>query len=64
MYIIFIFKHLILLHRMANQAQISRGASLGRVTKVYINGIGHMTKMAAMPIYGKYLKKSPEPVIL
>ena len=25
-------------------------------TKVYINGQGHMTKMAAMPIYGKDLK--------
>ena len=25
-------------------------------TKVYINGPGHMTKMAAMPIYGKNLK--------
>ena len=24
-----------------------------RGTKVYINGPGHMTKMAAMPIYGK-----------
>ena len=24
-------------------------------TKVYINGSGHMTKMAAMPIYGKNL---------
>ena len=23
--------------------------------KVYINGTGHMTKMAAMPIYGKNL---------
>ena len=23
--------------------------------KVYINGLGHMTKMAAMPIYGKNL---------
>ena len=33
-------------------------------TKVCINGLGHMTKMAAMPIYGKNLKKSssPEPV--
>ena len=33
-------------------------------TKVYINGPGHMTKMAAMAIYGKNLKKSssPEPV--
>ena len=25
-------------------------------TKVYINGPGHMTKMAARPIYGKNLK--------
>ena len=34
-------------------------------TKVYINGLGHMTKMAAMPIYGKNLKKpsSPEPEV-
>ena len=31
---------------------------MGRATKVYINGSGHMTKMAAMPIYGKNLKKS------
>ena len=31
-------------------------------TKVYSTGPGHMTKMAAMPIYGKNLKKSsPEP---
>ena len=29
--------------------------------KVYINGPGHMTKMAAMPIYGKTLKKSFSP---
>ena len=35
-------------------------------TKVYINGSGHMTKMAAMLIYGKNLKKSssPEPEVL
>ena len=26
-------------------------------TKVCSNGLGHMTKMAAMPIYGKNLKK-------
>ena len=26
--------------------------------KVYVNGPGHMTKMAAMPIYDKNLKKS------
>ena len=30
-------------------------------TKVYINGPGHMTKKAAMPIYGKNLKKSSSP---
>ena len=29
--------------------------------KVYSNGPGHMTKMAAMPIYGKNLKKSSSP---
>ena len=36
------------------------------VTKVYINNPGRMTKMAAMPIYGKNLKKSssPEPEVL
>ena len=28
-------------------------------TKVYINGPGHMTKLAAMPIYGKNLKNLP-----
>ena len=35
-------------------------------TKVCINGPGHMTKMTAMPIYGKNLKKSssPEPEVL
>ena len=32
--------------------------------KSYINELGHMTKLAAMPIYGKNLKKSssPEPI--
>ena len=35
-------------------------------TKVYVNRPGHLTKMAAMPICGKYLKKSssPEPEVL
>ena len=34
-------------------------------TKVCSNVPGHMTKMAAMPIYGKNLKKSssPEPTL-
>ena len=26
--------------------------------RIYINELGHMTNMAAMPIYGKNLKKS------
>ena len=30
-------------------------------TKVCINGPGHMTKMSAMPLYGKNLKKSSSP---
>ena len=30
-------------------------------TKVYINGPGHMTKMAATPIYGKNPSKSSSP---
>ena len=32
--------------------------------KIYINELGHMTNMVAMPIYGKNLKKSssPEPI--
>ena len=32
--------------------------------KIYTNELGHMTNMAAMPIYGKYLEKSscPEPL--
>ena len=29
--------------------------------KVYINDPGHMTEMAAMPIYGKNLSKSSSP---
>ena len=32
--------------------------------KIHINELGHMTNMAAMPIYGKNLNKSspPEPI--
>ena len=32
--------------------------------KINTNDLGHMTKMAAMPIYGENLKKSssPEPI--
>ena len=33
--------------------------ALGRIgMKMYINELGHMTDMAAMPIHGKNLKKS------
>ena len=47
---------------LANQSQISYSPWDGG-TKVCSNGPGHMTKMAAMPIYSKNLKKSspPEP---
>ena len=55
------FKRL-LRNRLANRSQISRGASLERGTKVYINGSGHMTKMAAMQFMVKTFKNSsPEP---
>ena len=52
-----LFKHL--LHRnWANQSQISYGASMGRGNEtVCSNSPGHMTKVAAIPIYGKKLKK-------
>ena len=29
--------------------------------KIFTNELGHMTNMAAMPIYGKNLKKSASP---
>ena len=41
------------LNRLADESQILCGASLGRGTKVCSRDLGHMTKMAAMPIYGK-----------
>ena len=34
------------------------------VGKSFINDIGHMTKMAAMLIYGKNLQKSPTELIV
>ena len=59
-----IFKHLLLRNRLANQSKMLCGASLGRGIKVCINGPGHVTKMAATPIYGKniYNSSPPEPV--
>ena len=38
-------------NHFTNHSQILYVVSLGRGTKVCINGPGHMTKMAAMPIY-------------
>ena len=62
------FKRLLLGNRLANQSQILCWSSLGRGnrTNVYINGPGHLTKMAVMPIYGKNFKKNsyPEPEVL
>ena len=37
---------------------------MGRGKKIYINGPGHMTKMAVMPIYGKNLQKSSTELIV
>ena len=48
-----IYKHLLLLNRLANQSQNVCGASLGRGNKSFINGPGHMTMMAITRIYGK-----------
>ena len=58
MYISIIFKPLLLLNRLANQSQILCEASIEWGINVYINNLGHMTKMAAMPIYGKNHQKS------
>ena len=43
------------------EAKFHNGASLGLGNKNLLNGAGHMPKMAAMPIYGKNLKKSSSP---
>ena len=48
-----IFKRLLLWSRWANFAQISYGASLGWGNERLLNGRGPLTKMAALPIYGK-----------
>ena len=44
------FQTLFLGNRLANQSEV--------VKTVYINGTGHMTKIAAMLIYGKIFQKS------
>ena len=47
---------------IATKFHIQPPGPLGK--KSYSNGLGHMTNMAAMPIYGKNFKKSssPEPI--
>ena len=53
----------LLRNRLADRSQILCGASLGRGTKFCSRHLGHMTKMAATPLYMvKTLQKSsPEP---
>ena len=53
-----ILKYLLLRSHFANSSQISYGVSYGTYGT---DGPGHMTKMAAIPIYGKNLKKSSSP---
>ena len=54
------FKHLLLIP-LANQDQTSYGPSLRNGTRVCINGLGHLTKMTPMSIYGlKVSSSEPE----
>ena len=47
--------------RFGTKAHMKAEGRMGM--KIYTNELGHMTKMAAMPIYCKNLKKSsPEPI--
>ena len=48
-----IFKHLLLYTAWPIKAKIYVEPSWEGGMKVYINGSGHMTKMAAVPIYSK-----------
>ena len=59
-------KDLLLQNRLANQSQFYVEPPWVGGTKVCSRHLGHMTKMAVMPIYGKKLKtpqksSSPEP---
>ena len=56
MYMSIIFKNILLRNHSANQSQILCEASLESGNKIYISCPGHMTKMAAMPIYDKTFK--------
>ena len=50
------FKHLLLQNRLANQAKFYMKPPWVGGTKVRSQHLGHMTKMAATPIYGKKTK--------
>ena len=54
-----LFKHLLLTGPI--EAKFHMESPWDGGTKVCSNGPGHMTKMAAMPIYGKNPKKSSSP---
>ena len=56
-----IFKFLFLRTAWPIQAKFYVEPPLGWGDESLSNGLGHMTKMAAMPIYGKNLKKSSSP---
>ena len=56
-----IFKHLLLRNHWLIEVKFHVEPPWDGGTKVCSNGPGHMTKMAAMPIYGKNLKKSSSP---
>ena len=45
-------------NRLANQSHILCKASMGRGNEICSRHLGHITKVAAMPIYGKILKPS------
>ena len=47
---------------IATKFHIQPSGPLGK--KNYSNGLGHMTNMAAMPIYGKNLNKSSSPELI
>ena len=56
MYVVNIFKRLSSETTGQIKANFPMKPSWDGGTKVYSNGLGHMTKMAAMSIYGKNLK--------
>ena len=57
------FKLAFLRNSLAIQNQSSNESLRENRDEKNTNELGHMTKMAAMPIYGKNLKKSsPEPI--